>query len=180
MIRENYKIPRTYHLGSPGAGSFLCPPNHPRHFVRSIFTQYGNSPGRGPNYFLDGTAFDSLQEVDTLYGSDEYPRLPLTHQRSRLWLACLRSYYREYIATLCEDAGRYYDELRSSIHLIEELTDGLPLRWGKGGVAHWWETMEERPLPEACPGESWRRHPVNGTWCQVCGWAEEGENSNGT
>lgn len=39
----------------------------------------------------------------------------------------------------------------------------------------WWETLAERPTPETCPGETrWgtgHAHPMNGTWCQVCGYA---------
>lgn len=41
----------------------------------------------------------------------------------------------------------------------------------------WWETLAERPTPENCPGEiRWGRghgHPVNTSWCQVCGWSSE-------
>jgi hypothetical protein len=39
----------------------------------------------------------------------------------------------------------------------------------------WYSILAERPTPENCPGEIWSwgkgsrsRHPVNGTWCQVC------------
>ena len=180
VIKPKYKMPPTYHLGTPGAGSFLCPPNHPRHFVRSVFTRFGNSPRRGPSYFLDDTGFDILEEVDTLYGSEKYPQLPLAHERSRLWLAYLRSYFGDEADRLLRCAGRYYDQLRSPIELVNELTEDLPLHWGRGGVSHWWETMEERPSPENCPGESFARHPVNVTWCQVCGWIEEKENAEPT
>jgi hypothetical protein len=39
-------------------------------------------------------------------------------------------------------------------------------------VETWWERLDERPTPENCPGDPHLRqeHPVNGSWCQVCGW----------
>lgn len=37
-------------------------------------------------------------------------------------------------------------------------------------TGNWWERMHTRPAPEDCPGEDWQPHPVNGAWCQVCGW----------
>jgi hypothetical protein len=45
--------------------------------------------------------------------------------------------------------------------------------YGAGGVGSWWERLSSRPAPSECPGEAWQRHPVNGTWCQVCGWKSE-------
>lgn len=40
--------------------------------------------------------------------------------------------------------------------------------YGKEGT--WWERHIVKPTPEQCQGESWQKHPVNGDWCQVCGW----------
>jgi hypothetical protein len=40
-------------------------------------------------------------------------------------------------------------------------------------ITSWWEREETRPTPETCKGEDWQPHPVNGKWCQVCGWHEE-------
>ena len=47
----------------------------------------------------------------------------------------------------------------------------------EGNEGNWWETYATCPKPEECPGstERWGRmskhkHPMNGTWCQVCGW----------
>ena len=37
-------------------------------------------------------------------------------------------------------------------------------------TGNWWETLAERPKPEKCPGQYDHKHPVNGTWCQFCGW----------
>ena len=35
---------------------------------------------------------------------------------------------------------------------------------------NWYERLSKKPSPDECPGEDWRKHPVNGNWCQVCGW----------
>jgi len=48
-----------------------------------------------------------------------------------------------------------------------------PSSYGKMGEGHWWETDAEKPTPETCKprGEgSLSRHPINGSWCQWCGW----------
>jgi hypothetical protein len=39
----------------------------------------------------------------------------------------------------------------------------------------WYETLEAPPKPEDCPGDVKVKikHPVNGSWCQFCGWYEE-------
>ncbi|MFA5401259.1 MAG: hypothetical protein WC359_12500 [Dehalococcoidia bacterium] len=47
--------------------------------------------------------------------------------------------------------------------------------------SNWWTIMEERPTPDKCPGEYGKPHPVNGDWCQFCGWMgkkEADENSD--
>ena len=36
----------------------------------------------------------------------------------------------------------------------------------------WWEQFSECPKPEDCPGGMGQKHPLNGSWCQVCGWHE--------
>jgi hypothetical protein len=41
-----------------------------------------------------------------------------------------------------------------------------------GIVANWWERLPEQPTPENCPGDSIGPHPVNGSWCQCCGWTQ--------
>lgn len=35
---------------------------------------------------------------------------------------------------------------------------------------NWWETLAEKPAPKNCPGQYGTAHPVNGNWCQMCGW----------
>jgi hypothetical protein len=40
------------------------------------------------------------------------------------------------------------------------------------GLAHWYEVEAECPTPERCRSRNGMRHPVNGTWCQVCGWQQ--------
>jgi hypothetical protein len=45
-----------------------------------------------------------------------------------------------------------------------------------GITANWWERLPERPTPENCPGnDGLGPHPVNGAWCQCCGWSAHGK-----
>lgn len=57
----------------------------------------------------------------------------------------------------------FYPEYQPEIDLIDS-----PLKL----IANWWERLDECPKPEDCPGDSVGKHPVNGTWCQCCGWKE--------
>jgi hypothetical protein len=38
-------------------------------------------------------------------------------------------------------------------------------------ITQWWETEATPPAPEECTPRSCGPHPVNGTWCQWCGWS---------
>uniref|UniRef100_A0A6M3M8H1 Uncharacterized protein n=1 Tax=viral metagenome TaxID=1070528 RepID=A0A6M3M8H1_9ZZZZ len=38
---------------------------------------------------------------------------------------------------------------------------------------NWWERHNRRPKPNECPGQYETKHPVNGTWCQMCGWRDK-------
>lgn len=63
---------------------------------------------------------------------------------------------------------KYYPEHAAIISWI-----GVP----PASEGDWWSVYATRPSPEECPGEArWEnsaRHPVNGSWCQVCGWHAE-------
>jgi hypothetical protein len=61
----------------------------------------------------------------------------------------------------------YYPEHEPDIELIENAPE-----YSEGD---WWEVYDHKPSPEECPGtarwgRSGRPHPVNNTWCQLCGW----------
>lgn len=65
---------------------------------------------------------------------------------------------------------KFYPEHEPNLEYIESLP--------KEPMGNWWELYACRPTPNDCPGEtaSWgnthqARHPVNGSWCQVCGWS---------
>ena len=81
MKRNNYTLPPTYNLSDPGCGSAGEPPDHPRHYVRAIYTRHGFSPGKGPCYYLNGNGYDDLSEIDSLYQP-----LPLESERVQLWI----------------------------------------------------------------------------------------------
>jgi len=183
MEKKNYKLPPTYHLGSEGCACFLEPLGHPTYFVRSIYTQHGNSPARGAQYYFKGSGFDELQEVDQYFEP-----LPYKHPRVKAWEGYAYAYFRNsyspdgktrevskavrsgkpehHLAYLL--VKKCYPEAKPRLDLIKN-----PPTWGKGGVGSWWERLEEKPTPENCPGDSTGKHPVNGSWCQVCGWIQE-------
>jgi hypothetical protein len=49
-----------------------------------------------------------------------------------------------------------------------------PVKVETGSEGGWYVSLEAPPKPEDCPGERGiGRHPVNGSWCQFCGWREE-------
>lgn len=204
-----YTLPPSYHLGGPGCGCFLEPPGHPTYFVRPVYTKYGNHPAKGPGYYIDGKGTNSWDEVARLYGSEKYPKLPLDHPRTRLWIKCLYGHmqhcYRpswapqeygkpgtiiypvqdwdEKSAAAVKANGvpkvedhaavleirKFYPEYQPEQDLIDQ-----PPVSGCGSEGSWWETESERPTPETCKpryeGGSMSRHPINGTWCQWCGW----------
>lgn len=89
-IKENYQPPPSYQLGSPGVGSFLEPPNHPRYATQSIYTKYGNAPPASqPQLFFQGKGFSELEEVDKLFKP-----LPYDDPLVKLWEEDLYAYFR--------------------------------------------------------------------------------------
>lgn len=59
---------------------------------------------------------------------------------------------------------RYYPEFQPTAELINA-------EFGHPG--NWWEVMAEQPKPHECPGQYGNPHPVNGSWCQMCGFEVE-------
>jgi hypothetical protein len=230
MIKKNYKLPAAYNLGSEGCGCAGEPPGHPRYFVRSIYTKSGNCPPYNkPQYYLNGTGFMDLKEVDLLYGTNSFPKLPLDHPRTRGWIKgnykhFNHCYYhpteKEYNRPMTViypvpnyklksfvDDPRFSDEWRekekASIEAynndIFKMTKEVAVPENHCAVViireyypeylweldlienppkiteTWWERINEKPTPENCPGSKSLRtkHPVNGSWCQVCGWHKE-------
>jgi hypothetical protein len=55
----------------------------------------------------------------------------------------------------------YYPEFQPTQDQIDGKVETIGL---------WWETMAKRPTPDKCPGQYGTPHPVNGTWCQFCGY----------
>lgn len=232
MKLTGYQLPPTYRLSTHrGAGCAGDPPGHPRYFVRSVYTQYGNSPpsrnGKpAPHYELNGRYYSNLEDVDKLFKP-----LPLDSERVQLWIAdtfrhhhsCyqdpdgagswhdnmiiypvpdykLKTFHdderfseewREAEKTAIELANtdiqtaarkiakydnhdatiiirRYYPEFKPSARDMATLVNNPPQE-----KADWWERLAEKPTPETCPGADWQKHPVNGAWCQVCGWHDQ-------
>lgn len=61
---------------------------------------------------------------------------------------------------------RFYPEYQPEPDLIEN-----PV----ARPGSWWETEAECPKPGACNPRSCGPHPINGSWCQWCGWVAERE-----
>jgi len=59
---------------------------------------------------------------------------------------------------------RYYPEFMPTPELFAA---------GLESPGNWWEVMADTPAPENCPGQYGHPHPVNGSWCQMCGWHSE-------
>lgn len=59
---------------------------------------------------------------------------------------------------------RFYTGYQPELDLIEH---------PQKSEGNWWERMDERPSTENCPGQYGTKHPVNGSWCQMCGWHAE-------
>jgi hypothetical protein len=110
-----YKLPRTYKLQkNPGSGCFMDPPGYPTYFTRSVYTQYGNSPWRGPqmvityngqHYVLDSLPDYSRDARPKVKSWDEkhaqfqkrlrglWLSLPIDHLRTRAWIAKCCGYF---------------------------------------------------------------------------------------
>ncbi|MDE2099697.1 MAG: hypothetical protein KGL39_20760 [Patescibacteria group bacterium] len=61
---------------------------------------------------------------------------------------------------------KFYQEYQPE----QELIDNPPQN-----IAQWWETEAEAPTPENCHPHSVGPHPVNGNWCQWCGWHQDSD-----
>ncbi len=226
-IFSNYKLPASYRLGSHGVGCAMEPPGHPRYFVRSIYTQNGNSPiHTKPQYLLNSTGYTDLEPIDKLYGSNEFPKLPADHPATIAWMKDMYSHFhhcyhdecgidrykqtliypvpyyelklfidrsdrsdewRKLEKEIVEQENKEIEEYAKSVatpenhmavrYIRKHYPDHQPiLEWiekppMKDG--NWYGTLKERPDPDKCPGQYGMKHPVNGTWCQFCGWHKE-------
>jgi hypothetical protein len=227
-----YVKPPTYWMdGLHGSACIFEPPGHPTYFMEGVFTRFGNSPARGPQYVLTRPATEALYPVDHETIGRYYLPLPLEHERVQAWIAALWEFFRccyhvpgaaansspviypvpayalrseaeaddprfseRYKAALLAEIRQYNQDEVAEAAAIATLDNhcavravreyypaytpaGLPPR----STGNWWEVYAARPTPAECPGETFgwgdrsrARHPVNGTWCQVCGWRGEG------
>lgn len=73
--------------------------------------------------------------------------------------------YRKICIPENHDAYRHilkvYPDAKPRLDLIKNPLKSTP---------NWYERLSKKPEPDECPGEQWKKHPVNGSWCQVCGW----------
>lgn len=102
-----HKKPPTYRYDEcSGVACFMDPPGYPSYFVRHVWTQYGNFPGRGAVSVIigpDGKAY-IVQTRDTETSEYEallrelWVPLPLDHERTRMWIReAYRYFYKSYV-----------------------------------------------------------------------------------
>jgi hypothetical protein len=182
-----------------GAGSMGRPPNHASHFFGIVggvdrgrgFQEYASVDSYRDSPEIHGKVRALLDregfDPETFL---KRPMLPLDHPRVEAWVRSQYAYFHTCYSPDGKDRNvsccltgvkpgerppehhlahlavvEFYPEAKPRLDLIEN-----PPKWGKGGEGHWWETFETRPSPEKCPGDRIGRHPVNGSWCQFCGW----------
>lgn len=84
-----FKKAPSYRLqDSPGNGCFLEPPGHPSYFTRSVYTQHGNNPSKGPQMELFGRAVETAEMAfDARHALLEslFEPLPYEHPRVQAW-----------------------------------------------------------------------------------------------
>ena len=98
-----YRVDR--HLGAGCAGD---PPGFPTYYLRSVYTQHGNSPAKGPGYVIQddagilrrfpehgwqGTRDEAASRWDALLRAFWLP-LPYAHPRVRAWIVSTYQHHR--------------------------------------------------------------------------------------
>jgi len=171
----------------------------------------------GVSYEFNGMYFTELEDVNKYFKP-----LPLEHERTQAWIACLFGYFKncyhnpdgkkgddtliypvpDYQLKHFHEDERFSEEWRTkeraSIkqanaeiqktakklatldnhkavrfirqHYPDFKATAEMLKLNGYGKGDWWTRLEKRPTPEQCPGDKGTKHPVNGTWCQFCGW----------
>lgn len=127
-----------------------------------------------PGGCLGNTPFGRLRdaglEIERARKHRDYDKWELRHKHAFLDEIVLDN---RRITQACEAAAtpenhrgtvivrRYYPEFEPTAELIAA---------GFDSPGNWWETLAENPGPAKCPGQYGTPHPVNGSWCQFCGW----------
>ena len=149
------KIKEGWHVGSPGMGCFLDAPGFPSYYLQPVYDARGNTPRGAPGAVLRGTD-GAYHVVDTLRGRDAllrslYLPLPVDHPRVQAWIGEVARHM----------AHCYPDWTPGSVEALEGLASEKP--------ACWWETADEKPSPETCPGDRSINRPHTAAHCQWCG-----------
>jgi hypothetical protein len=96
-----HRLPPTYHLQvHSGNGCFLDAPGYPSYFTKSVYTQHGNTPGRGPTLVIahGSETYVVASHKDWMDGRESHDALtdgrlrslwaplPENHLRVQLWI----------------------------------------------------------------------------------------------
>lgn len=167
---------------------YIKPPlNHPRtqEWIRSLYTHFHNC------YVDDSLGDNAKKHADKLIiypvPSYELESYNISKYRKEYKIKELRNKRRDAIATKNDIIISRVKEIAipknhaAHRHVIEFYPNAKPrtslIRTSTKNSYTWYETLSRKPSPEECPGEHrWgtgHTHPVNTTWCQVCGWRKE-------
>ncbi len=116
-----------------------------------------------------------------------YKPLPLDHPRVQAWIQAEFAYFHN-----CYIDMRKPEAIRKAVAELAVIPNGAPLDFHRATIdiqeiypefvptpeiaaaadrgGNWWETEAIKPTAETCKPRSMGRHPINGTWCQWCGW----------
>ena len=138
--------------GKPGTLIYPVPAYRLKDETRQEYIGSGLTPQ--PDYMPPKYSQEYLDTVNTavrIFNADERARaksvaIPENHHAVRI----IRKFYPEY---------------QPEPALINDVSGVV--------TAQWWETEAEQPTPETCRPRSCGPHPVNGQWCQRCGWKAE-------
>ena len=144
------------------------------------------------NTWREGDTWDTVTARHAAVLRSLWSPLPLDHPRVQAWIDYLYGYFRNCYIDRAKGSRKVQDLLkyRPDDYTVEDhaatalVRDFYPdfepteenIERGCYGRPNgtWWEILAEKPTPENCPGdENMGRHPMNGKWCQVCGWKEE-------
>lgn len=169
---------------SRGSCCFMDPPGYPTHFLQSVFTPKGNYPSGGSEQVIFHPDL-GYREVQNARGPwmDHDAHMALMH---RLWVP-LPIDSERVLGWLARAAGYFRDTEHDGPFQARFYPDAGEVRvtpvYGKGSIGDWIDLFAKAPANDGeCRLQQsftygtgspyWGRHPLNGTWCQHCGWVD--------
>ena len=181
-----------------GAGCYLDAPGYPSYFLESWYSPSGNQC----RYLIKGKEILGRKEDHQVLSKrlkKLWKPLSMDHPRVIEWIKAVTRHAQNCFVNPNKEISSpfvYPSKFEKTPFATEqELTDYTSnidntlavnmirkfypeykvdkLEVSKENIGHWYEVMSEKPTPENCPGTMGMKHPVNKTWCQLCGWNGE-------